>query len=211
MKPLSVITVLACLLVSAPVAAQGTIADYQRAMSLRSRYDGLALNVVDERQWIRNTDRFWYRRTVKGGHEFILVNADAKTKQPAFDHVRIAEALSSAAGGKYTALTLPFSTFTFIEEDRSIEFAIVPAPGNTAAPGRARGTWDCSLESYTCRQAAPTGRGGRGGGNGLAGPVRAPFDINGAEPKKSPDGKLEAFVNNYNSPSVEPGAQPRRG
>ena len=37
---------LACLLVSAPVAAQGTIGDYQRAMSLRSRYDGLALNVV---------------------------------------------------------------------------------------------------------------------------------------------------------------------
>ena len=28
--------------------------------------------------------------------------------------------------------------------------------------------------------------------------MRAEFDVNGVEPKKSPDGKLEAFVNNYN-------------
>ena len=32
----------------------------------------------------------------------------------------------------------------------------------------------------------------------MTGPVRAPFDINGAEPQKSPDGKLEALVRNYN-------------
>jgi dipeptidyl aminopeptidase/acylaminoacyl peptidase len=189
-----------------PAAAQGTIADYQRAMTLRSRYDGLALNVVDERQWIRNTNRFWYRRSVKGGHEFLLVDADARTKQPAFDHVRLAEAVSSATGGKYTALTLPFSTFTFIEDDHAVEFAIAPTVSGAAAPARPRGTWDCSVETYTCRQAAPSGRGGRGGG-GLAGPVRAPFDINGAEPRKSPDGKLQAFVNNYNVAVREPGSQ----
>ena len=45
---------------------------------------------------------------------------------------------------------------------------------------------------------ATGGRGGRGGGAGSAGPVRPAFDINGVEPKKSPDGKLEALVNNYN-------------
>ena len=206
MKALAV-NVLWLSLLPLPAAAQGTIADYQRAMGLRSRYDGLALNVVDERQWIKNTDRFWYRRSVKGGHEFIVVDAEARTKQPAFDHARMADAVSSATGGKYTAVTLPFSTFTFVEDDHAIEFAITPTPGSAPQPGRARGTWDCSLESYTCRQAAPTGRGGRGGGGGLAGPVRAPFDVNGAEPKKSPDGKLEAYVNNYNIAVREPGAQ----
>jgi len=207
MKPLAIASFCVCLLLPLPVAAQGTIADYQRAMGLRSRYDGLALNVVDERQWIRNTDRFWYRRTVKGGHEFVLVDAEAKTKQAAFDHARMAEAVSSATGGKYTSLTLPFSTFTFLDDDHTIEFALTPAAPDTPAQTRPRGTWDCSIETYTCRQAAPTGRGGRGGGNGLAGPVRAPFDINAAEPKKSPDGKLEAFVNNYNIAVREPGAQ----
>jgi hypothetical protein len=207
MKSSGIAVVCTCLLVPLPAAAQGTIADYQRAMTLRARYDGLALNVVDERQWIRNTNRFWYRRSVKGGHEFILVDADAKTKQPAFDHARMAEGVSTATKGKYTALTLPFVTFTFTDEDKAIEFGFSQPNGAAPPPPGPRPMWHCSLESYTCRQAAPTGRGGRGGGNGLAGPVRAPFDINGAEPKKSPDGKLEALVNNYNIAVREPGAR----
>jgi dipeptidyl aminopeptidase/acylaminoacyl peptidase len=207
MKALVITSLSACLLLPRPAAAQGTIADYQRAMTLRARYDGLALNVVDERQWIRDTNRFWYRRSVKGGHEFILVDADAKTKQPAFDHARLAEGVSTATKGKYSALTLPFATFTFTDEDKAIEFAISQPNDAAAPPPGPRPMWHCSLESYTCRQAAPTGRGGRGGGNGLAGPVRAPLDINGAEPKKSPDGKLEALVNNYNIAVREPGTR----
>jgi len=206
MKAFSIITLITCVLAASPVSAQGTMADYQRAMTLRSRYDGLALNVVDERQWIRNTNRFWYRRTAKGGHEFILVDADAKTKQPAFDHGKMADALSSVSGGKYTAVTLPFSTFTFIENDRAIQFSIGPTAGGNPTPAAARKTWDCSIESYTCREAAPSSRGGRGGGGGLAGPVRAPFDINASDPKKAPDGKLEAVVRNYNVAVREPGA-----
>jgi hypothetical protein len=145
MKRLAVLTVTASVLLPVSAVGQGTIADYQRAMALRSRYDGLALNVVDERQWIRNTDRFWYRRTVKGGHEFVLVDAEAKTKQAPFDHARMAEAVSSATGGKYTSLTLPFSTFTFIDDDHTIEFALTPAAPNAPVPARPRGTWDCSL------------------------------------------------------------------
>ncbi len=206
MKALTTLAVCACVLVPLPAAAQGTIADYQRAMTLRSRYDGLALNVVDERQWIRNTNRFWYRRSVKGGHEFVLIDADANTKQPAFDHGRMAEAVSTATERKYTAITLPFSTVSFVDDDKAIEFAIAAPNGAPAPPPGPRPMWHCSLESYTCRQAAPTGRGGRGGG-GLAGPVRAPFDINGVEPKKSPDGKLEALVNNYNIAVREPGTR----
>jgi hypothetical protein len=50
------------------------------------------------------------------------------------------------------------------------------------------------------------GEGGRGGG-GLAGPVRREFDINGAEPVKSPDGKWEALVRNYNLAVREEGAR----
>ena len=134
--------------ISEPAAAQGTVAEYLRAMTLRSRYDGLALNVVDERQWIKDTSRFWYRRSIKGGHEFILVDAEEKTKRPAFDHARLAEGISAAAKGKYTALTLPFSTFTFTDEDKAVEFAI-SQPNVTPAPSPGpRPTWHCSLDSY---------------------------------------------------------------
>ena len=63
--------------------------------------------------------------------------------------------------------------------------------------------WRCALEDYRCQTDPPGGRWGRGGrggrgGGGLDGPVRAEFDINGVEARKSPDGKFEALVNNYN-------------
>jgi hypothetical protein len=116
--------------------AQGTVVDYDRAMTLRDTYQGLALNVPEQARWIEGTNRFWYRRSVKGGNDFVLVNADTQTKGAPFDHVKLAAAISSATGGKYTAVTLPFSIFTYVDRDRAIEFALStdgPAGRGTAA------------------------------------------------------------------------------
>jgi dipeptidyl aminopeptidase/acylaminoacyl peptidase len=180
---------LAALLLVLPAGAlaQGTAEDYQRALALRDTYDGLALNISDTPRFIENTNRFWYRRSVQGGHEFVLVDANAATRGPAFDHARLAAGLSTAAGGKYTATDLPFNAITFEDDGRAIEVTFEQA------------TWRCTLADYRCRKndQARGGRGGRGGG-GLAGPVRPEFDINGAAPVKSPDGKMEALIRNYN-------------
>lgn len=167
--------------------AQGTVTDYQRALALRQKYEGLARGVADTPRFLENTNKFWYRRSVQGGHEFVLVDADAASRAPAFDHVRLAASLSAAAGGKYTATDLPFTAITFIDGGKAMEVTFSQA------------TWRCTLTDYVCRKNDPNrgGRGGRGGG-GLAGPVRPEFDINGAEPLKSPDGKWEALVRNYN-------------
>ena len=59
---------------------------------------------------------------MKGGNEFVLVNPDTKTIAPPFDHVRLAEALSTAAHAKYTAATLPFNSFTFADNEKAIQF-----------------------------------------------------------------------------------------
>ena len=193
------------LIPAAPAQAQGTVSDYVQAITLRDKYQALAANVPEQVQWIRNTNRFWYRKTVPGGNAFVLVNADTQTKEPAFDHAKLADALSAAMKAKYTAVTLPFTTFSFVDDDRAIEFS--PSGPTQAAPAIPRPTWRCTLNSYECKESRPSGgRGGRGGG-GLAGPVRAPFDINGAEPQKSPDGKLEALVRNYNVAVREPGGR----
>jgi dipeptidyl aminopeptidase/acylaminoacyl peptidase len=177
------------------VAAQGTVAEYQRAMGMRDSYQKLAVNIPDQARWIETTSRFWYRKSVSGGYEFVLVDAATQTKKPAFDHVKLAAGLSSATKGTHTGLDLPFSIFTFVDKERAIEFTVNDT------------TWRCTLDEYTCRQPdrgdRTGGRGGRGGG--LAGPVKPPFDINGVEPKKSPDGRLEALVNNYNVAIREPG------
>jgi hypothetical protein len=186
---------LAVLLLPWSVAAQGTVDDYRRAMGLRDRYDGLAVNTTDTPRFVQDTNRFHYRRSLQGGHEFVLVDPDAATKQPAFDHARLAATLSKAAKEEYTALKLPFNTFTFVDGEKAITFNIGQAP------------WRCTLEDYTCRPDERAG-GGRGGGRGgLAGPVRREFDINGAEPVKSPDGNWEALVRNFNLAIREEGGR----
>jgi hypothetical protein len=66
--------------------AQGTIADYDRAFAMRNKYQGLGINITERIYWIDETSRFWYRKLVKGGNEFILVDAATLVKKPAFDH-----------------------------------------------------------------------------------------------------------------------------
>ncbi len=161
------VTVIALLVVATlcpalPVLAQGTVADYQRAMGMREKYQELAPNVPEPATWIEKTARFWYRRSVKGGNEFVLVDADTLQKRPAFDHEKLAAALTTALAPEkaYTGVTLPFTTFTFVDGERAIE---VTANGTT---------WRCALDDYRCsdRPAGGTRRPGRPwrtGGGGL--------------------------------------------
>jgi dipeptidyl aminopeptidase/acylaminoacyl peptidase len=194
---------LTILAIPSAAQAQGTVADYQRAMELRDRYQNLVVGTAEQPRFIEKTNRFHYRRSVKGGNEFVLVDAATQAKRPAFDHEKLAAALSKALNRKVTALELPFNTFTYVDGEKAIEFN-VGAPGARGGGGGRGGQggdpWRCTLNTFDCRlnqRGAGGGRGGRGGG-GLAGPVRPPFDINGGEPKKSPDGKLEALVSNHN-------------
>ena len=135
--------VLALLLSTGLVSAQIGTDTYERANQRRREFSGLAVGVPDPANAIPNTNRFWYRKSVKGGHEFILVDPETRSKRPAFDHARLAASLSAAAGGKYSAVTLPFSTVRFVDEGRGIEVAA----GN--------GAWRCDLRDYACTRAAP--------------------------------------------------------
>src|SRR5258708_7382330 len=75
--------------------------DYQRASTLRSKYQGLVIGEAGPPTFFSGS-LFWYRRTVEGGNEFILADAKTAAKKPAFDHARLATALG------VTAVTLPF-------------------------------------------------------------------------------------------------------
>src|SRR5688572_17554609 len=89
--------VLGALLAAHGAYAQGTKADYERAQGLRERYQYLATGVADAPVWIGKTTRFYYRVTIKGGHEFVMVDATTQQKQPAFDHARLAAALTKVS------------------------------------------------------------------------------------------------------------------
>ena len=65
-------------------------------------------------------NRFWYRNTTPEGSEFVVVDAATGTRRPAFDQAAVAAALSAATGGHYSAQHLPFMTFVFSRDERSI-------------------------------------------------------------------------------------------
>jgi dipeptidyl aminopeptidase/acylaminoacyl peptidase len=158
-----------------------TIADYERALGLQARWEGLVVDAIESPAWASPT-RVWYRKSVRGGHTFVAADAETATKRPAFDHARLAAALGAATGKSYTAATLPFSTVTFVDGDRGIRVTAENA------------TWTCTLADYACTKAAAAAGGGQtgggrggGGGGGNAGPAGA-----------SPDGRSVAFIRDGN-------------
>ena len=167
--------------------AQGVLADYERAFELKSRYEAAATNVPEKINWLKGTSRLWYRKSTSasGGHEFLVFDAETLEKRPAFDHARLAEALSRAAGITYTAQKLPFSMISFVNAEKAIEF--------TAALRKCRVT----LADYKCEKIASAAAdyGRRLGGEQ---PEPEPSDPAASLPKRSPDGKWEVFVRNYN-------------
>ncbi|MBX3278351.1 MAG: DPP IV N-terminal domain-containing protein [Acidobacteria bacterium] len=173
---------LGLLLFPAAVFAQGTMEDYERAAALRERFQGLVVNAPESANWIGKSSRFWYRKAVRGGNEYMLVDAATLAKRPAFDHERLAVSLSSAAGAEYSALKLPFNSIGFVDEERALEFVI------------AEDRWRCELENYACKKLGPAQLQRRGASGGLPGP-RYNFP---SEPRPSPDGKWEAIINNFN-------------
>ena len=186
-----------------PAAAQGTLADYLRADSLGDRLEGLVVDVAERPSWIEEANRFWYRKTVEGGHSFVLVDAETQAKGPAFDHERLASTLSALptfAEDTISALELPFIRIEFMEDEEAIEFVAADL------------TWQCDLETYECESqgAAPQGQ-GRGGGVGpsgvswSAGPGQLWRNLS-TEPIVSPDSTREVFIQNYNVAFREVGA-----
>src|SRR5215510_2652707 len=141
--PRKMVLLFGLLLTPLAVYAQVTQADYERASRMRTRFQGLAINIVDRPTWIGKTSHFWYRKSVKGGNEFVLVDADTLTKKPAFDHEKLAASLSTATTKKYSGITLPFITLTFVDNEQAIEFVAEAA------------RWRCDLSDYRCQNRGP--------------------------------------------------------
>jgi len=159
------------------VHAQGTLADYERAQNLRKQFEAAVVNVAGRATWIEGTNRFWYRRSSRGGDEFMQFDAETLAKTRLFDHDKLAASLSAAVGETYKPLELPFSTFTFQNNASAIQFNV----GDN--------TWRCELTNYACTRVER-----RGGLGFVAGQQNRPTD----QPKLSPNGLWEAYIKNYN-------------
>jgi dipeptidyl aminopeptidase/acylaminoacyl peptidase len=158
-----------------------TQADYERATGLREKYQAAIVDIAEPATWIEKSSRFCYRKSVKGGHQFVMVDADTQQKRPAFDHEKLAATLSKLTGRKLTAVTLPFNTFTFRDNEQVLDLRFDAAQ------------WRCKVSDYTCTKSDLVGAFERR-------QPPAPCTPPGADdrPRVSPDGKWEAFVANYN-------------
>jgi len=157
--------------------AQGTLADYQRGQGLAAKARGLVVDTPGAAAWIGDSGHFWYTRGVKGGTEFVMVDAAAATKKPAFDHEKLAAAINAATGGHFTALALPFAPVAGrggAAAGRGGPAGAAPqtAPLTFADPqnltfGAGGSMYTCKLTDYTCTKGgaipAPAAGRGRGG------------------------------------------------
>ena len=99
-------------------------------------------------RWL-DDGRFWYRSATAQGGQFFLVDPARKTRVPAFDHARMATALSAAAGSTVDANRLAVQSLTMTRDRGELTLSM---------EGR---NWRCALPAYTCTRgdsAAPSPR-----------------------------------------------------
>jgi len=150
---------------------QGTRADYERAAALKARYEAAAIDIVLGATWIGNTNRLFYRKLSHGATEFVIFDAQTLQKRPAFDHEKIAAALSKLTGNIYKPQDLQLVGLRF--DDAAANFN---ATIDTVAVR-------CTISDAACIRVENPGR---LGGPRPQGPI------------VSPDKKWEAVVNNFN-------------
>ncbi len=152
-----------------------TATDYARA----EKFMGYNTTPLVFRSGVRPTwmpdDRFWYRVTTADGSEFLLVDPAKGTREPAFDHAKVAAALSAAAKATYDAHHLPFTQFDFSSDGRTISFSV------------RQSRWKCDLQTNQCEPDA-----GAGAPRGRAGAAGAVIE------SLSPDKKRAAFIRDFN-------------
>ncbi|GAA2692983.1 S9 family peptidase [Actinoplanes palleronii] len=116
--------------------------NYQTAELLLRRPARPGELVIGDRvrpRWINGKDHFWYAVSTGAGKRFVLVDPEAGTREPAFDHARLAAALATAAGHPVDPDALPIT-------------AIDPA-GSTVEFDAFGEYWRCHLDTYAVERA----------------------------------------------------------
>ncbi len=74
--------------------------------------------------WLNDVDRFWYSFKTSDGKKFIMVDADARTKEPLFDSDYMASELTKLTSEPYNALDLPITNIEFKDDNETMTFEV---------------------------------------------------------------------------------------
>ncbi len=164
-------------LLATPLAAQQprqlTADDYARAEKyLGATAAPLVAGIAGQPTWLPN-NRFWYLTTVANGSQFYVVDPARKSREIAFDQSRLAAALAAVSRETIRGDSLPFKTFEYSKDNRSITVSV-----DSVEQRR----WTCDFQTYTCKpqDTLPTSH-------------RAPDNSS-----VSPDGKTAVYIKAFN-------------
>lgn len=145
-----------------------TVDDYKRAETfLSSHTNPLVYNEISSQKWT-DDGRLIYRKSVKGGFEFVVANPESGEKKTAFDHDKLAEAISETGQNDVNPLQLPFREFSYSDDHQSILFSAFNQE------------YSCSIGDYNCTA------------------KESEQKVNRFTENLSPDGKKVAFIRDYN-------------
>jgi dipeptidyl aminopeptidase/acylaminoacyl peptidase len=173
------------LLETSPVLwAQGTRADYDRANMLPQLTKNKVFKSSVQPHWLTGNTRFWYRNDLADeARAFVLVDAFTGKKLPAFEHEKLAKALSKQTGREFKSARLPFSELEFLDKGDAIRF--------TAADR----TWIWDRDAGTLKESQSTDEKPEPKGEP---PVSQPQPQRGRGAARSPDDKWVALTKENN-------------
>ncbi len=136
----SLLSLLAALLPAIASAQPAVTAeDYARAERfLSTTTDPLVSGMVTGARWLAD-NRITYRNRIPEGTEFVVADPAAGTRGRAFDHGRMADALSEAADSTFEPFGLPGGLTRFSDDGATITFSVE------------RRQYACDIARYACR------------------------------------------------------------
>ncbi|MDN5205309.1 DPP IV N-terminal domain-containing protein [Fulvivirgaceae bacterium BMA10] len=140
---LSTLMIITCLINTLTFAQEVTVEDYARAEKfLYTNTSKLVFDMNIRPNWI-DGDRFWYRTTSPEGSEFLLVSAKSQKYKQAFDHNKVANALSKLTGKQYSGKKLPFSSFEYTNNEKALVFRV------------GKQYYSCDTKGGNCKESDP--------------------------------------------------------
>ncbi len=128
------------------VRGQGSQADYDRAKAIGRLTQNKVYRDQLQTHWFADDNRLWYRvETAFGKHEFVLVDVAAGKRELAFDHGRLAAALTKAGVKNVTAERLDIAQLDFSHGDDAFDLQI------------AGQTWQCQRGDYSLTKMSQPG------------------------------------------------------
>ncbi|MEE2886724.1 MAG: DPP IV N-terminal domain-containing protein [Planctomycetota bacterium] len=118
--------VLLSALICTPVIAQERVtkANYKLAHKYSSSFlRQFTYSTSVSPSWIGKSERFWYSFRTSSGTKYWLVDANARTKHPLFDHAKVAAGVSSATGKAVDATKLSLSSLKVSKDEKKLTFA----------------------------------------------------------------------------------------